>query len=88
MYRIANENLKKGDLISFFDEENQFFVKKNQYARLNNMFTSSEIFNIENKPNSKGKLVRAGGCKAKLLRKYTKNGLILMPSKEKKLISL
>jgi ribosomal protein L2 len=88
MYRLANEGLKIGDLISFFDEKNQFFVKKNQYSILNNIFTSSEIFNIESKPNTGGNLVKAAGCKAKLLRKYNKYGLIVLPSKEKKLISL
>ena len=88
IYRLANEDLKKGDLVSFFDEKKQLFIKKNQYSVLNNMFTSSELFNIENIPKSGGKLVRAAGCKAKLLRKYNKYGLIILPSKEKKLISL
>jgi len=88
IYRLANEDLKKGDLISFFDEKNQNFAIKNQYSNLKDILTSTEIFNIENIPNTKGKLVRAAGCKAKLLRKYNKYGLIILPSKEKKLISL
>jgi len=88
IYRIANENLKKGDLISFFEEKNQNFAIKNQYSMLKDILTGSEIFNIENIPNTKGIFVRAAGCKAKLLRKYNKYALIILPSKEKKLISL
>lgn len=88
MYRLANEGLKKGDLISFFDQKKQFLVQKNQYAVLNSFFTSSEIFNVEIRPNNKGKLIKAAGCKGKLLRKYNKYGLIVLPSKEKKLLSL
>jgi large subunit ribosomal protein L2 len=88
MYKLANENIKKGDLISFFIEKNQNFAKKNQYSKLKNVLTGTEIFNIENIANTKGTLVRAAGCKAKLMRKYKKNGLIILPSKEKKIISL
>jgi len=61
---------------------------KNQYSRLKNVLTGTEIFNIETICNTKGCLVRSAGCKAKLIRKYTKNALIALPSKEKKLISL
>ena len=88
IYRLANEYLKKGDLISFFDEKNQDFAEKNQYAQLKDILTGTEIFNIENKYKTKSILVRAAGCKAKLIRKYNKNGLIVLPSKQRKLISL
>jgi ribosomal protein L2 len=88
IYRLANENLNKGDLISFFEKENQDFAIKNQYSFLKDIMTGEEIFNIEYKSNTYGKLVRAAGCKAKLLRKYNKNALIILPSKEKKLLSL
>lgn len=88
IYRLAHETLKKGDLISFFGDVNENFALKNQYSLLKDIVTGTEIFNIEIKPNTKGKLVRAAGCKAKLLRKYNKYALVILPSKEKKLISL
>lgn len=88
IYRIANENLKKGDLVSFYDNKIQKFPNINQYSQIFNISTGSEIFNIENIPNTKGSFVRAAGCKAKLLRKYNKNALIILPSKQRKLFSL
>lgn len=88
IYRIANENLKKGDLISFYDNKNQDFPKENQYSRLVDVSTGTEIFNIESICDTKGSLVRAAGCKAKLMRKYNKNAMVVLPSKERKLISL
>lgn len=88
IYKLAHENIKKGDLISFFCQEKQDFAIKNQYSQLKNVLTGTEIYNIEIIKNTKGKLVRSAGCKAKLIRKYNKNALITLPSKEKKLISL
>ena len=88
MYRLANEGLKKGDIVNFFEEKAQNFAMENQFARLRNISTSSYLFNIEYKPYTHGKLVRSAGSKAKLLRKYDKYGLIALPSGEKKLLLL
>jgi large subunit ribosomal protein L2 len=60
----------------------------NQFIDLRNMSTGSNLFNIEYLPFTKGKLVRAAGSKAKLLRKYDKYGLVALPSGEKKLLLL
>jgi len=85
IYRIANENLKKGDIINFFEKKENIWPMQNQFSKIGSILTGSKIFNIETKPLSKGgKLVRAAGSKAKLLRKYEKYGLIELPSKEKK----
>lgn len=88
MYRIANDGLKKGDIVNFFSKEIQYFAFENQFARLRDISTGSNIFNIEFQPYTKGKLIRAAGSKAKLLRKYDKYGLISLPSGEKKLLLL
>ena len=88
IYRIANEGLKKGDFINFFDNEIQYFAIENQFAMLRDISTGSYLFNIEYKPFSKGKLIRSAGSKAKLLRKYDKYGLVALPSGEKKLLLL
>lgn len=88
MYRLANEGLKKGDIVNFFEEKAQNFAMENQFARLRDISTSSYLFNIEYKPYTHGKLVRSAGSKAKLLRKYDKYGLIALPSGEKKLLLL
>lgn len=88
IYRLANENLKKGDFINFYEKKKQYFPLENQFVRLYDIPTSSYIFNIEYLPCTKGKLVRSAGSKAKLLRKYDKYGVISLPSGEKKLLSL
>lgn len=88
MYRLASKSLKKGDLISFFNDKIQNLALENQYSPLKYVETGSNIFNIELIPYTRGKLVRSAGCKAKFLRKYNKYGLIILPSKERKLIKL
>jgi len=88
IYRLANENLKKGNLVTFFDEEYDENIYENYFSQLYNISTGSYIFNIEFQPGTKGKLIRAGGSKAKFLRKYNKYGLISLPSGEKKLLLL
>ena len=88
IYRIASENLKKGDLISFFDKAFQEDLFDNQYTPLKYVDTGSNIFNLELIPLTKGIFARAAGCKAKFLRKYEKYGLVILPSKERKLIRL
>lgn len=88
MYRLANENLKKGDFVNFFSNNIQYFALTNQFAMLRDISTGTNLFNIECYPFSKGKLVRSAGSKAKLLRKYDKYGLIALPSGEKKLLLL
>lgn len=88
VYKLANEGLKKGDLVNFCNKNLQVFAMTNQFAMLSNILTGSNIFNIEFKPFTKGKLIRSAGSKAKLLRKYTKYGLVALPSGEKKLLSL
>lgn len=88
IYKLANENLKKGDIVDFFDENLHFSPEIGQYAQLTDILTGSNIFNIEFKLNTKGKLIRAAGSKAKFLRKYNKYGLVALPSGEKKLLSL
>lgn len=88
IYRIANENLKKGDFINFYIKTTQYFPLENQFVRLYEIPTGSYIFNIEYIPLTKGKLVRSAGSKAKLLRKYDKYGVVSLPSGEKKLLSL
>jgi large subunit ribosomal protein L2 len=88
IYKLANENLKVGDILTFFSKKSQYFCIENQFAQLRDLTTSSKIFNIELLPGTKGKLVRAAGSKGKLLRKYNKYGLIALPSGEKKLIPL
>jgi len=86
IYRLANENLKKGNLVTFFNEDYDEEIKENQFAQLFNVSTGSYIFNIEYQPCTKGKLIRSGGSKAKFLRKYNKYGLVSLPSGEKKII--
>src|SRR4051812_39869595 len=88
MYRLANENLKKGDFINFFTKKHQYFPLENQFVKLYDIPTGSHIFNIEFSPSTKGKLIRSAGSKAKLLRKYNKYGVISLPSGEKKLLLL
>jgi len=88
MYRIANEGLKKGDFVNFFEKKIQFFAIENQFAMLRDISTGSNIFNIEYIPFTKGKLIKSAGSKGKLLRKYDKYGLISLPSGEKKLLLL
>jgi len=88
MYRIASENLKKGDLISFFNKQIQDLPFQNQYSPLKYVSTGTNIFNIEVIPFTKGKLVRSSGCRAKFIRKYDKYGLVVLPSKLRKLILL
>ena len=88
IYRLANEGLKKGDFINFFTKKEQYFPLENQFIQLGNIETGSNLFNIEFKPFTKGKLIRAAGSKAKLLRKYDKYGVISLPSGEKKLLLL
>jgi len=87
MYRLANEGLKKGDFVNFF-EENDEFSAENQFAMLRDISTGCNLFNIEYKPFTKGKLIRSAGSKAKLMRKYDKYGLVSLPSGEKKLLLL
>lgn len=88
IYRLANENLKKGDFINFYEKKKQYFPLENQFVRLYDIPTSSYIFNIEYLPSTKGKLIRSAGSKAKLLRKYDKYGVVSLPSGEKKLLLL
>jgi len=61
---------------------------ENQFISLDDMPTGSNLFNIEFRPFTKGKLIRAAGSKAKLLRKYNKYGVVALPSGERKLLSL
>lgn len=88
IYRLANENLKKGDFVNFYTKSKQYFPLENQFVKLYDIPTGSYIFNIEYLPSTKGKLIRAAGSKAKLLRKYDKYGVVSLPSGEKKLLSL
>jgi len=88
IYRLANENLKKGDFVNFYAKNKQYFPLENQFVKLYDIPTGSYIFNIEFLPNTKGKLIRSAGSKAKLLRKYDKYGVISLPSGEKKLLLL
>jgi len=89
IYRLANEYLKKGDFLSFYDESNfEENILEGQFAKLSIIPTGNYIFNIENKPCTKGKFIRAAGTKAKLIRKYIKYGLIKLGSGEKKLLLL
>jgi len=82
--------LRKKDLITFFsenDDDNEE-IKEGQFSELLNIPTGMYIFNIESQPCTIGKLIRAGGSKAKFIRKYNKYGLISLPSGEKKLLLL
>lgn len=88
IYRLANENLKKGDFINFFEKKKQYFPFENQFVKLSDISTGSYIFNIEFLPSTKGKLIRSAGSKAKLLRKYNKYGVVSLPSGKKKLLLL
>jgi large subunit ribosomal protein L2 len=88
IYRLANEGLKKGDFVNFFSKEIQYFPLENQFIRLEDIPTGSNLFNIEFRPFTKGKLIRSAGSKAKLLRKYEKYGVVALPSGEKKLLLL
>ena len=88
MYRLANEGLKSGDFVNFFSKKIQYFAMNNQFARLRDISTGTNLFNIECYPLTTGKLVKSAGSKAKLLRKYDKYGLISLPSGEQKLLSL
>lgn len=88
LYILANDNLKQGDLIHFFNVQKQYFPVENQWSLLKNVSTGSKIFNIELKPSRIGKLARSAGTFCKLLRKYNNYGLVLLPSGNKKLISL
>lgn len=88
IYRIAGEGLKKGDFVNFFSKDIQYNVMNNQFAKLRDISTGTNLFNVECLPSTKGKLVRSAGSKAKLLRKYDKYGLVALPSGEKKLLSL
>lgn len=88
IYRLANEGLKKGDFVNFFSKEIQYFPLENQFIRIEDIPTGSNLFNIEFRPFTKGKLIRSAGSKAKLLRKYDKYGVIALPSGEKKLLLL
>ena len=88
IYRLANENLKKGDFINFYTRKQQYFPLENQFVKLSDIPTGSYIFNIEFLPFTKGKLIRSAGSKAKLLRKYNKYGVVSLPSGEKKLLLL
>lgn len=88
IYKLANEGLKKGDFVNFYSEKIQYFPLENQFVRLRDIPTGSNIFNIEFMPSTKAKLIRSAGSKAKLLRKYDKYGVIALPSGEKKLLLL
>lgn len=88
IYVLAGLNTKKGDLITFFDLQKQYFPFEKQWSKLKYVQTGSKIFNIELKPYNLGKIARSAGTCCKLLRKYKKKGLILLPSGKKKLISL
>jgi serine/threonine protein kinase len=74
--------------VPFFSKDIQYFAMNNQFAMLRDISTGTNLFNIEYQPSTKGKIVRSAGSKAKLLRKYDKYGLIVLPSGEKKLFSL
>lgn len=88
IYRLANDGLRKGDIVNFYSEDMQYFPYDNQFVQIRDIPTGYNLFNIEYKPFTKGKLVRSAGSKAKLLRKYDKYGVVLLPSGEKKLLSL
>jgi len=88
IYKLANEGLKKGDFINFFEKKSQYFPMENQFIQLKDISTGTNLFNIEFKPFTKAKLIRSAGSKAKLLRKYDKYGVIALPSGEKKLLLL
>jgi len=88
VYILAGQNLKKGDLICFFNKNRQYFPYINQFCKLKDVKTGSNIFNITLNSSFIGNIGRSAGVKCKLLRKYRKNGLILLSSGKKKLISL
>lgn len=55
---------------------------------LDNIPPGSEIYNIEITPFAGGRLVRASGTSAKVVKKTDKGVLIALPSKEEKLLSI
>jgi len=44
IYKLANENIKKGDLISFFIEKNQNFAKKKSIFKIKKCFNRNWNF--------------------------------------------
>jgi large subunit ribosomal protein L2 len=56
-------------------------------SQLKNIPEGTKIFNVELNPGDGGKLCRASGAFATIISKKENNTMLLMPSKEKKLLS-
>lgn len=78
---VAAEGVKLGDtLVTGANAPAQ----KGNTLRLKDIAVGESIFNIEMKPGDGGKIVRSGGCVAKILSKKDNEIIVMLPSKKEK----
>lgn len=80
-YVVAAEGLKLGDKITTGANA---AIGNGNTLKLKDLPVGASIFNIELRPGDGGKLVRSGGCSAKILSKKEKEIIVMLPSKKEK----
>jgi len=78
---IAADGIRVGDSVQL--GSNAAFEKGNTLC-LKDIPVGANIFNIELHPGDGGKIVRSGGCTAKILAKKEKEVIVMLPSKKEK----
>jgi large subunit ribosomal protein L2 len=78
---IAADGIRVGDNVQI--GANAAFEKGNTLC-LKDIPVGANIFNIELHPGDGGKIVRSGGCTAKVLSKKEKEVIVMLPSKKEK----
>lgn len=76
-YNLAFKNAYEGQEIHLGGDE----INEGDIVRLKNIPAGKKVYNIEAVPGDGGKLVRAGGNSAEIIKKGEGKVLILMPSK-------
>jgi large subunit ribosomal protein L2 len=80
-YIIAAEGIRVGDSVQLGANAPS---EKGNTLCLKDIPVGTNIFNIEIRPGDGGKIVRSGGCTAKVLAKKDKVVIVMLPSKKEK----
>jgi large subunit ribosomal protein L2 len=78
---IAADGIRVGDSVQLGENA---AVEKGNTLCLKDIPVGANIFNIELHPGDGGKIVRSGGCTAKVLSKKEKEVIVMLPSKKEK----
>jgi len=81
VFMVAPEGIRVGESVY---NGTDMDPKKGNIMQLKDVPTGTKIFNIELKPGEGGKLVRSGGCFARVVEKKEDKIVVLLPSKKRK----